>query len=67
MFEEVEQVGEVAAVEVAQRLFRRTEVGQATAGRQDEQPVAQVQLGGVMGDYHHRSAVVGQAAQGLHY
>ena len=52
--------------EVGEGLLGRAEVGDGAAGGEDQQPVADVEVGDAVGDDDDGAAVVGEAAQGVH-
>lgn len=67
MLERLECLGPVLESEVGQRLLGRSVVGDASAGREDEEPVADVEAQHAVGDDDDGAAVVGQAAQHVHH
>ena len=64
--EGLEHLSPAGLAEVLEPVGRRAEVGDLAAGHQDEQAVAQVQVGDAMRDHDDRAAVVGQVGHHLH-
>jgi hypothetical protein len=64
--EGLEHLGPARLAEVAQALLGRPEVGDLAPGHQDQEAVAQVQVGHAVGHHDDRAAVMGQLGHLLH-